>query len=194
MMRNFYSENQLRIQKLNGSERIAKQLEDTRLMIEFNDDVAQIVNSSLFFFIATSSGDRNLECSYKGGNEGFVRVMSDNELAFANYDGNGMYKTLGNIDENPEVALLFIQFNGDKRRIRINGRARISTDKEITQHFPKAESVIIVEAEFIFPNCSRHIHTMRFEENSIYSPTEGYTPPEPYWKSKPDLAPYVKKR
>ena len=133
-MNNFYNEGQKKLQNENGSELIANQLKDTRLLTNFNDDTSQIINNSLFFFIATTSIDGKLDCSYKGGCSGFVKVISDNQLAFANYDGNGMYRTLGNINEKNQVALLFIQFEGDKRRIRINGTARISKNIETLRY------------------------------------------------------------
>ncbi len=193
-MQNFYSPGQLALQKRNGSTPIAKQLKDTRLLTEFNDDTRNIVNESQFFFIATSGTNGKLDCSYKGGNTGFVQTILPNQLAFANYDGNGMYRTLGNIEEHEEVALLFIQFEGDKRRMRVNGKATITKESEWLMLFPHAESVTIVDIEFIFPNCPRYIHTMRFEETSIYSPSKDYAPPEPFWKSKPDLSPFLKRR
>lgn len=179
------------MQERHGKQRIAKQLFDTRVHTSFTDDDRSVIDNSLFFFIATSDSDGSLDCSYKGGHQGFVKILSDDELAFANYDGNGMYRTLGNIQLNPNVGLLFIQFSDDKRRIRVNGHASVSYNAKHLAQFNSAESVVIVKPSFIFPNCPRHIHTMELKAKSIYSPTEGYSPPEPYWKSKPDLKDYI---
>ena len=63
------------------------------------------------------------DVSFKGGPAGFVRITAPDELAFPDYDGNGMFKSLGNVTANPEVGLLFIAMHGAPRRLRISGRA-----------------------------------------------------------------------
>lgn len=190
-MSKFYNKGHCEMQSHHNSERIAKQLHDTRVHHAFTNDDRAIINASLFFFLATSDDEGNTDCSYKGGDEGFVYVISDHTLAFANYDGNGMYRSLGNIKLNPKVGLLFIQFDNNKQRIRVNGEAIVSYDKALVNRFPGAESVVLVTAKYIFPNCPRNIHTMELKSKSIYSPSEGYEPPEPYWKSKSDLKDYL---
>lgn len=190
-MSDFYSSAQLSLQQRHDSTGIANQLRYTRMHKKFTDDDRSVIEPSLFFFLSTSSCAGMLDCSYKGGSVGFVKILEDDLLAFPNYDGNGMYRSLGNIQENGNVALLFIQFDGSKRRIRINGKATISYEQRYVQDFPMAESVVLVKPSHIFPNCPRNIHTMEFKERSIYSPLEGYKPPEPFWKSKPDLKDFV---
>ncbi len=190
-MEDFYNNGHKLLQKKHNSERIATQLYDTRLHSTFTEDDKSIIDSSLFFFIASSDDKGNCDCSYKGGNIGFVKIVSESKLVFANYDGNGMYRSLGNIHLNPKIGLLFIQFEKDKRRIRVNGHAELSYDQKLLADFPGAESIILVTATHIFPNCPRNIHTMEMKKTSIYSPNHGYSPPEPFWKSKPDLKDYL---
>jgi hypothetical protein len=190
-MNEFFSKAQVDFQQRNDTTRIASQLRDTRMHSKFTDDDRSVIEPSLFFFLSTSSSDGMLDCSFKGGDTGFVKVLRDDLLVFANYDGNGMYRSLGNISENPSVALLFIQFDGNKRRVRLNGLASISYDKHYVREFPLAECVVLVKPTHIFPNCPRNIPTLEFKEKSIYCPSEGYRPPEPYWKSKPDLKEFL---
>ena len=59
---------------------------------------------------------------------GFVRVTGPSELAFPDYDGNGMFKSLGNILVNPNVGLLFIDLHEKPRRLRVNGTATVNRD------------------------------------------------------------------
>ena len=59
---------------------------------------------------------------------GFVSVTGASELAFPDYDGNGMFKSLGNILVNAEVGLLFIAMHGKPQRLRVNGTASVSRD------------------------------------------------------------------
>ena len=74
------------------------------------------------FFLATCDADGNPQCSYKGGDPGFVRVVDDRTLAFPVYDGNGMFLSLGNIRAHANVGMLFIDFE-HPNRVRVNGVA-----------------------------------------------------------------------
>ena len=69
------------------------------------------------------------DCSYKGGLPGFVRMVDDRTLAIPDYDGNGQYRTWGNVLVNPRVGLLFIDFETPKR-LRVNGSAVLSQDED----------------------------------------------------------------
>jgi hypothetical protein len=111
---------------------------------------------------------------------GFVRVLDGQTLAIPDYDG--MYRTWGNMLVNPHVGLLFLDFERQKR-IRVNGKARVSQDDPLLATFPDAALIIRVTATQIFPNCPRYIHKMQMVETSIYSPRPDYSPPAPAWKT-----------
>ena len=134
------------------------------------------------FFLATADADGWPDVSYKGGLPGFVRVTADNELAFPSYDGNGMFKSLGNVLINPKVGLLFINF-AKPNRMRVQGTATVRDDDPLLPSFPGAQLIVRVTAERIFPNCPRYIHKMELVERSVYAPQSDYVPPEPEWKS-----------
>ena len=115
---------------------------------------------------------------------GFVRILDASTLAFPDYDGNGMFRSLGNLLVNPNVGMLFIDFQeGD--RMRVNGTAEVGTDDPLLQEFPGAKSIVRVHAEKIFPNCPRYIHRMELKEYSAYAPRKDHTPPVPGWKTNP---------
>ena len=118
----------------------------------------------------------------KGGLPGFVRVLDDRTLAFPDYDGNGMYRSLGNILVNPSVGLLFLDFETPKR-LRVNGTAQARPDDPLLGECPGAVFMVRIHAGRIFPNCPRYIHEMRFVEPSVYAPRADYTPPVPAWKT-----------
>jgi predicted pyridoxine 5'-phosphate oxidase superfamily flavin-nucleotide-binding protein len=118
----------------------------------------------------------------KGGRPDFVRVIAPDVLVFPDYDGNGMYKSLGNIRANPHVGLLFISFEERRRRIRVNGTANLSFDDPLLESFPGGQVLVRVTPEHIFPNCPRYIPKMQMVEASEYGPQEGCVPPEPEWK------------
>src|SRR6266496_3612591 len=58
------------------------------------------------FFLATADEQGRPQCSYKGGDPGFVQVVDEHTLAFPSYDGNGMFLSMGNIAVHPNVGLL----------------------------------------------------------------------------------------
>jgi uncharacterized protein len=141
------------------------------------DDQAFIERMDMFF-LATADAEGRPQCSYKGGDPGFVRVLGDTELAFPNYDGNGMYLSMGNTLVNPHVGLLFIDFTSERpSRLRVNGRARI----EETDAWPGAQFAVHVAVDEVFPNCPRYIHRMQLVAPSRFVPREGRTPPVPDW-------------
>ena len=131
---------------------------------------------------APADADGNPDCSYKGGLPGFVRVIDDRTLAFPDYDGNGMYRSLGNVTINPSVGLLFMDFERP-RRLRVNGNAIVSADDPLLPEFPGAVFIVRVTASRIFPNCPRYVHTMKLVEYSTHSPRTDYEPPVPAWKT-----------
>jgi len=164
------------------ADRLAERLARDRL----TDDDRAFIESRTLFFLATADADGRPDCSYKGGVPGFVRVLDAATIVFPNYDGNGMFRSLGNIAVNPHVGLLFIDFESP-RRLRVNGRAAISDTDPLLTDFPGAQMIVRVTPEVIFPNCPRYIHRMPGAEISEYAPREAYRPPEPAWKQRPEF-------
>ena len=95
------------------------------------------------FFLATVDADGRPQCSYKGGDPGFVRVLDHHTIAFPVYDGNGMFLSVGNVGVNPNVGLLFIDFERGTR-LRFNGVATIDDDDPLSDSFPGALLVVRV--------------------------------------------------
>ena len=84
------------------------------------------------------------QCSYKGGDPGFVRVLDERTLAFPNYDGNGMYLSMGNVLVNPQVGMLFIDFVSERpSRLRLEGTASIDEPTSCWE-YPGAQFVVRV--------------------------------------------------
>jgi uncharacterized protein len=174
------------------SRKIADRL-DELARTEFSEDDKSFIESRAFFFIATADTEGRPDCSHKGGLPGFVRVSAANEVVFPDYDGNGMFKTLGNISVNPHIVLLFIDFE-KPRRLRVNGTATISRDDPLLAHTVGAQLIVRMRASAIFPNCPRYIPRMQFVEPSIYAPQAGVEFPEPAWKTFPEFAPVIHPR
>jgi predicted pyridoxine 5'-phosphate oxidase superfamily flavin-nucleotide-binding protein len=135
------------------------------------------------FFLATTDADGRPQCSYKGGEPGFVRVLDERTIAFPNYDGNGMYLSMGNLSVNPQVGILFIDFVSTRpSRLRLNGIASIDEHDELLHSYPEAQFVVRVRTTQVFPNCPRYIHQMALVERSRFVPRSGAQTPVPDWK------------
>ena len=136
------------------------------------------------FFIATASEQGWPECSYKGGEPGFVRVLDEHTLAFPLYEGNGMYLSSGNLSVNPKVALLFVDFEGGTR-LRLSGTAQIDAGDPLIASYPGAQLVVRVRVREIFSNCRRYVHRYRLVERSRFVPNAKGEAPVPDWKRDP---------
>src|SRR5215472_7500378 len=176
-----YHEGMRRLQDRFDTRRLADRLDEKLGRAAFTDEDRQFIESRRLFFFATAGADGQPDCSYKGGEPGFVRVTGEDELAFPSYDGNGMFRSLGNVLVNPAVALLFVDFERPNR-LRVNGSARLVDDDPLLADFHGAQFVVRVRAARIFPNCPRYIHRMKVGEASPYVPRPDYTPPIPKWK------------
>ena len=187
-----YHEHSRALQDRFDSRRIADRLAQVLLRAEFSEEDRSFIAAQSFFFLATADAEGRPDCSYKGGAPGFVRVVANDTLAFPSYDGNGMFRSLGNIAANPAVGLLFIDFEGGKR-LRVNGRARLDLDDPLKAEFPGAQAVVRVQAREIFPNCPRYIHRMQIVEPSPYVPAADGSAPQPGWKRNPAFKDYLPK-
>ena len=165
-----------------GSRGLADRLEQKLTRTAFTDDDKRFIESVIYFFLATADANGHPDCSFKGGTPGFVRVTSPTELAFPDYDGNGMFKSLGNVAVNPHVGLLFIAMHGKPQRLRVNGSARILRDDPLMREIAGAQLVIRVTAHAIFPNCPRNIPELSLSKPSKYVPVVGEPRVEPGWK------------
>lgn len=185
----FYHDQMRALQERYEGRAVADRLEEHRMHTRFTEDDRRIIETAPFFFLATAGQD-SVDCSFKGGEPGFVQVVSETELVWPDYDGNRMYRSLGNIQDGGRVGLLFLRFDGQRfdgsaARMRVNGRAAVEDTPEAVADIPGVKRMVRVRVDHIFPNCPRYIPTMSEQAPSIYAPRKGYTPPEPEWKQKP---------
>ena len=166
------------------SRRLADRLAEALSRRALTAEDRAFIGRQPLFFLATADADGQPDVSYKGGAPGFVQVLDDTTLAFPSYDGNGQFRSLGNLRLNARVALLFIDFE-QPRRLRVQGRASADDADELLPRWPGAQAVVRVAVELLFPNCPRYIHRMQRLETSPYVPCEGVATPAPAWKAMP---------
>lgn len=165
-----------------GSRMLADRLEQKLARTTFTDDDKAFIESLPYFFLATADADGRPDCSFKGGMPGFVRITGPDELAFPDYDGNGMFKSLGNLLVNENLAMLFIAMHGTPQRLRLNGTASVRGDDSLLNEVVGAQLIVRVKARAIFPNCPRYVPSLELTAPSIYAPRAGVEPTEPAWK------------
>lgn len=178
-----YHDGSRALQDAFGSRPLADRMEERITRTAFTDDDKAYIESCLYFFLATADADGHPDCSFKGGAPGFVRVTGPSELAFPDYDGNGMFKSLGNLTANPHVGMLFIAMHDKPRRLRVNGEARIARNDPLLQETAGAQVIVRVTARVIFPNCPRYIPSLTLTAPSTDTPQKNVTPVEPAWKT-----------
>jgi predicted pyridoxine 5'-phosphate oxidase superfamily flavin-nucleotide-binding protein len=181
--RTFYHDGNRQLQDRFGSRALADRLEEKLTRTTFTDDDKAFIESLPYFFLATADAEGRPDCSFKGGMPGFVRVTGPGELAFPDYDGNGMFRSLGNMLVNDDVGMLFIAMHGKPQRLRVNGTAVVSRDNPLLDRTLGAQLIVRIRARAIFPNCPRYIPSLELAEPSAHAPRAGVDPPEPAWKT-----------
>ena len=180
-MNTMYHDGMRTLQDRRETRPLADRLEQFSRLV-FSPEDSEFIARCPMFFLATADATGQPDCSYKGGMPGFVRVVDAHTLLVPDYDGNGMYRSWGNVLSNPQVGLLFLDFE-NSQRLRVNGTAQVSDDDPLLADFPGAVFLIRVTATRIFPNCPRYIHKMKLLEYSVYAPRPAHTPPQPEWKN-----------
>ena len=180
-MSKLFGDSQRQLQREFDTERLADRIEERLYREQITPDDRAFIERLDMFFLATADKAGRPNCSYKGGDPGFVRVIDEHNLVFPNYDGNGMYVSMGNTLENSHVGLLFIDFENGKR-LRLNGTAEIEPANSIEPIYPEAQFVVRVHVRQVFPNCPRYIHKMRLMERSQFVPRTAVSTPVPGWK------------
>ena len=124
------------------------------------------------FYLATASGDGQPYVQHRGGPKGFLKVLDDHRLGFADYRGNRQYISVGNLSEN-DKAFLFLMDYPNRQRIKVWGRAEIvEGDGELLQRVAdldydaRPERAIVFHIEAWDSNCPQHI-TPRYTSDEL---------------------------
>ncbi|HBA41587.1 MAG TPA: flavin-nucleotide-binding protein [Alphaproteobacteria bacterium] len=139
----------------------------------------QLIEASPFVALATS-GPEGLDCSPRGDAAGFVHIKDEKTLMMPDRRGNNRVDSLRNIVRDPRVALLFL-IPGSGTTLRVNGRAHLSTDADLSALFTTdgqpPRSVIVITVEAIYFQCARAILRARLWDPSQHVATPSLPTP-----------------
>lgn len=179
-----YSSSSRALQDQYDTRRLADRLVEVKVHDTITVDDKTFIEQLDMCFLATVDANGQPTCSYKGGAPGFITVVNERTLAMPNYDGNGMYLSMGNIDETHRVGFLFIDF-ARQARMRVEGTAELVREHPLLARFPGAQFMLVVNVERVYPNCGRYIHQQQRVQSSPFVPdAEGHAP-VPGWKRTP---------
>ena len=181
----FYHDMSRRLQRQFGTEELAAHLARKYVLDELEQAHIEWIGVADEVYIATVNPQGHPECSYKGGLPGFIRVVDTRTLEIPSYDGNGMYRTLGNITAEPWIGLLLL-FPEVPAKLRVNGSCQVRTGSAALAAHPGAEAVLQIRVREVFENCPRYLHDRQTSKHSVHCPRPGYQPPDPAWKLKPE--------
>jgi uncharacterized protein len=181
-MSQLYHDGHRELQRQFDSQRLADRLEQVTYRTRMTPDDRAFIESRDMFFLATADAAGRPNCSYKGGDPGFVRALDEVTIVFPHYDGNGMFLSAGNVFVNPHVGMLFMDFASPKR-LRVNGECTIEPAESCDLWFAEAQFVMKVIVREVFPNCPRYIHQQQLLGRSAYVPRAGVETPSPVWKT-----------
>ncbi len=172
------------LQQQFDSVRLADRVAEVHVRQSLTLEDREFIARQRMVFVATADSRGQPECSYKGGDPGFVQVLDPHTLVLPSYNGNGMFLSTGNMVANPQVGLLFIDFE-QPQRLRVNGRATVLADDPLLVRYPGAELLLRIAVNHVFGNCPRYVPTMRMVAESAHLPRAGTVPPIPQWKTRP---------
>jgi uncharacterized protein len=152
------------IQTERGSrEHYAKQEERGGWRTVVTPDLAGFLAEARSFYLATANAEGQPYIQHRGGPPGFLRVLDERTLAFADYKGNRQFITTGNLADNPR-AYIFVMDYAQRRRVKLWGRARVMKDDAalMARLWPedykaRPEQAIVFEVEAWDTNCPQHI-------------------------------------
>lgn len=135
-------------------------------------DLEEFLTGLDMFYLGTANAEGQPYIQYRGGSPGFLKVLDDRTLGFADFGGNRQYITLGNLSENPK-AFLFLMDYANTSRVKVWGTAKVvEDDPELLDRlrdpeYPgKVERAVVFTVEAWDINCPQHIHK-RFSQRQI---------------------------
>jgi len=151
------------LQQARGSRHAYARMEEGRgWPTAITDDIRGFIEAQTSVFLATANADGQPYIQHRGGPAGFLHVLDEHTIAFADFSGNRQFVTTGNLADNPK-AQLFLMDYAQRQRLKIWGEARVETDPALVQRLmprgykARAEQAIVFTVKTWDANCPQHI-------------------------------------
>jgi uncharacterized protein len=150
-----------------GTRERADQFYDRQVLDHLNPRMREFITVQEWMFLATSDASGACDNTLRSGPAGFVTVLGERHLAWPEYRGNGVLASRGNIVENPQVGLLFVDFTQNQVGLHVNGRAYLAGDADLRARHPglpidtvpgrRPEQWVVAAVEEAYIHCSKHV-------------------------------------
>ena len=140
-MANHGSEGEHTLQERFGTKQSASAFYDKQMLNHLNSSMRDFISKQEMVFIATADSKGECDCSFRAGKSGFVRVLSEKTLACPEYRGNGVMASLGNILENQNIGMTFIDFFENTIGLHVNGTAQVVEHEEFLKTIKLEEKI-----------------------------------------------------
>lgn len=155
-----------------GNEMRAQAFYEHQVVDHLNDRMRAFIQERALMFIATADAEGHCDSSVRAGPPGFVKVLDAHRVAYPEYRGNGVMASLANLQVNPHMSLLFIDFADSAIGLHVNGRAHLAgpgsaSAPQGTPGDPSAELWVVVTVEEAYIHCSKHIPRMTRHHEAV---------------------------
>ena len=175
------SQGERELQKKHNTGNSAHSFYNSQVLDFLNPEMQKFIEDQEMVFLSTSDSKGECDASFRAGPKGFIKVLDNKTLIFPEFKGNGVMASLGNISENPQIGLMFIDFFQSSIGLHVNGKAEIITEKEaskLVNPLDKAEAEkdgqhktklwIKIEVEEAYIHCSKHIPRLQKQDKTIH--------------------------
>ena len=179
------SQGERELQKKHNTGNSANSFYNSQVLDFLNPEMQKFIEDQEMVFLSTSDSKGECDASFRAGPKGFIKVLDNKTLIFPEFKGNGVMASLGNISENPQIGLMFIDFFQSSIGLHVNGKAEIITEKEaskLVNPLDKAEAEkdgqhktklwIKIEVEEAYIHCSKHIPRLQKQDKTIHWGTD----------------------
>lgn len=158
------------LQEAHGTAPRAERFYDDQVADHLVPSMVEFVQRMTMAFIATADAAGECDSSFRAGPPGFVQVLDDKRLALPEYRGNGVMASLGNISENPNIGVMFLDLTEELIGLHVNGAARIVDDASLRAGHPmlphetvpgrRTDIWVVLEVQEAYVHCRKHLPRM----------------------------------
>ena len=179
------SQGEQELQKKHNTSNSANSFYNSQVLDLLNREMQEFIEAQEMVFLSTADLKGECDASFRAGPKSFIKVLDNKTLMFPEFKGNGVMASLGNISENPQIGLMFIDFFQSSIGLHVNGKAKIITEKEaskLVNPLDKAEAEkdgqyktklwIKVKVKEAYIHCSKHIPRLQKKDKTIHWGTD----------------------